>query len=237
MNEVEIRKKIEQREWYHRIEVAPSIFTPGRYDPALILNEMGFPEDLTGKTVLDIGAYDGFFSFEAERRGAKRVLATDRHPADYLGFATAHELLGSNVEYAVSSVYDLDPEVHGTFDFVMFFGVFYHLRHILLALDKVHSVCRGQMMLETHVIDNSLQLGRETLALDEVDERLRKECILQFYPDGELNDDKSNWFAATSRCLEELIRNSGFRPEPACVFENRASVLAHWEEFTQPHWY
>jgi predicted nicotinamide N-methyase len=78
-----------------------------------LLDTMGFPKDFTGKTVLDIGAYDGFFSFEAERRGAKRVLATDRHPIDHCGFAVAHELKKSKVEYAVASVFDLDPAVHG----------------------------------------------------------------------------------------------------------------------------
>jgi SAM-dependent methyltransferase len=104
--------------------------------------------------MLDIGCYDGFFSFEAERRGAKRVLATDRHPIDHCGFAVAQELLGSKVEYAVASVFDLDAAVHGTFDVVLFLGVFYHLRHPLLSLEKIRRVCSGYMFLETQVLDS-----------------------------------------------------------------------------------
>src|SRR5215813_2598194 len=147
-------QRIHAIEWYHAIEVAPGIITPGRYDPKPLLDAMGFPADLSGKSVLDIGAYDGFFTFEAERRGAERVVALDRHPASHKGFALAHELLGSKAEYVEGSVYDLSPDIHGTFDVVFFLGVLYHLRHPLLALEKIHSVCREMLFVESHVLDD-----------------------------------------------------------------------------------
>jgi tRNA (mo5U34)-methyltransferase len=115
---------------------------------------------LTGKTVLDIGAWDGFFSFEFERRGAKRVLAIDSFtwddqrewPRGLECFLLAREFFKSKVEYQRLDVHDLDPKAIGTFDLVFCAGVLYHLRHPLLALEKIRSVTAGQLILETHAL-------------------------------------------------------------------------------------
>lgn len=68
--------------WYHTVELAPGIVTAGTYDHRAVLARYGFPESLEGWTVLDVGAADGFFAFEFERRGAARVLAIDRNNFD-----------------------------------------------------------------------------------------------------------------------------------------------------------
>lgn len=228
---------ISSKPWYHIIEVAPGVCTPGRYDPKPLLDTMGFPADLTGKTVLDIGCYDGFFSFEAERRGAKRVLATDRHPPDHCGFAIAHKLLGSKVEYAIASVYDLSPQIHGTFDVVLFLGVLYHLRHPLLAIEKVHSVCKEYAFVETHVLDDSFVHAGTHHRLIDLHPVLGESPLMQFYPRDELNQDLSNWFAPNVRCVELMLRTSGFRPTLAGRWGSRASFMAVREEFSPPFWY
>lgn len=68
--------------WYHKIELPGGIVTPG-WAP---INQAsyGIPQDLTGKRVLDVGAWDGYWSFEALKRGAKEVVAIDDF-SDYLG--------------------------------------------------------------------------------------------------------------------------------------------------------
>jgi tRNA (mo5U34)-methyltransferase len=107
--------------------------------------------DLVGKSVLDIGAWDGYFSFEFERRGAKRVLAIDSWNGRGLEcFLLAREHFGSNVEYKRMDVHDLCPEAVGTFDVVFFAGVLYHTRHPLKALEAIRSVTRERLILETH---------------------------------------------------------------------------------------
>ncbi len=129
----ELRTEIRSRTWFHTIDLGNGIRTPGQKDTPSEVHHFQIPADLTGKTVLDIGAYDGFYSFEAERRGAARVVAADSWAWNWPGsdarrnFELAHEVLGSKVESVVVPVEELSPErVGGVFDVVFFLGVLYH---------------------------------------------------------------------------------------------------------------
>jgi tRNA (mo5U34)-methyltransferase len=132
--------------------------------------------------VFDIGAWDGFYSFEAERRGAKRVLATDSFTwsgqgwGSKRGFELARKLLNSKVEDLNIDVMDLSPEKVGMFDVVLFLGVLYHLKHPMLALERVFSVTKELLILDTHV--DLLGSKRPAIA---------------FYPGSEVNRDNTNW--------------------------------------------
>lgn len=119
------------------------------------LSILQIPKDLTGKTVLDIGAWDGYFSFEFERRGAKRVMAIDADIWDSQSgralecFKLAHRQFKSRVEYRRLDVHEIGPETLGTFDLVFCAGVLYHVRHPLIALEHIRSVTAGTLILET----------------------------------------------------------------------------------------
>ncbi len=124
-----------------------------RFDRRLRL--LRIPDDLSGWSVLDIGAWHGFFSFECERRGADRVLAVDRFAWDRFGmdeFLATRERLGSRVEYRRADVHQLDPDDIGQFDLVLLLGVLYHLRNPLAALDRIRQVTRRLLICETHVL-------------------------------------------------------------------------------------
>jgi tRNA (mo5U34)-methyltransferase len=237
MTRQEIETLIKSKRWYHVIEVAPGILTPGPCDSRPHLDEMGFPADFSGKTVLDVGCRDGFYSFEAEKRGADRVVALDITPPDRFGFALARELLGSRVEYVKGSVYDLAPQIHGTFDVVLFLGVLYHLRHPLLALEKIHAVCRETLYLETHILDHYFLRGNEACDLESLHPALADAALMQFYPGNELNHDPSNWFAPTERCVEMMLRSSGFNPRLVKRWTDRVFFAAARGEFKNPEWY
>src|SRR3954466_14848751 len=124
-------QEVERQQWYHTLELAPGLVTPGWFDTPRVLDAVPFPPSLSGKRCLDVGTFDGFWAFEMERRGAEEVLAIDvldpmaydwplnTHP-DVVeaieerkeggrGFEIARELLGSSVERRELSVYDLDP--------------------------------------------------------------------------------------------------------------------------------
>lgn len=131
--------------WFHSIDIGEGHLTKGD-KPNFILRGMAdavFRQGVAGKTVLDIGAWDGFYSFEAERRGAARVLATDHFCWSGQGWGTkkgfdyAHARLGSRVESIDIDLPDLDPSALGTFDIVLFLGVLYHLQDPYAGLKRL----------------------------------------------------------------------------------------------------
>lgn len=223
-------KLIRSRKWYHSIEI-DGIITPGSISHDTLkqlLEYLRFPSRLDGMTVLDVGAWDGFFSFEAEKRGAARVLAYDLHPPDYYGFSLAKELLGSRVEYLQGNAYDLSNQI-GTFDVVLFLGVFYHLRYPLLALDRLWEVTDQYLLIESQVMDNGLILNDGSrVPLSQVDPRLSSVPLYRFYRRDELNPgDYSNWFSPNLKALEDGLWSAGFRPEFLAAWGDRACFRAN----------
>ena len=195
----ELRDKVAAIRWYHSIDLGGGIITPGADNTPERLARLDLPESFAGKTTLDIGAWDGFFSFEAERRGATRVLATDSYSwsgkgwGTQAGFNLAREALGSKVEDLTIDVMDLDPARTGQFDIVFFLGVLYHLRHPLLALEAIASVTREMLIVET-VVD-CVGYPRPAAA---------------FYPGTELNNDPTNWWGPNPLAVAGMLRSVGF---------------------------
>jgi tRNA (mo5U34)-methyltransferase len=206
----EAREMIAAHEhWYHQIEVAPGVVTPGVNDSQMILDALALPERLDGLRVLDIGARDGFFSFECERRGAE-VVAIDSM-ADQTGFPIVKELVGSAVELLHRNVYDLSPDEFGTFDLVLFLGVLYHLRDPMLALDRIWSVSRDRLIVETQMIDEALLVGPgEFKRLADLSPELEQIPLMQFYPGWALNNDPTNVWAPNEACLTAMLEEVGF---------------------------
>ena len=198
-----LKQKAADIRWYHTINLGGGVVTNGVDNSRFRLERIDFPESLAGRTVLDIGAWDGFFSFEAERRGAARVVASDYYSWRGVGWGTdngkagfelARAALGSHVEDIEIDVMELSPEQVGLFDVVLFLGVLYHMRHPLLALERVFSVAGKQLILETHV------------------ERLGgSRPVMVFYPGSELNQDPTNWWGPNPAAVEAMLKTVGFR--------------------------
>ena len=146
--------------WFQKIEVLPGLFSNGWSDPAVEkLPYYGLPEDLTNKRVLDIGCAEGFFSFEAERRGAREVIGIDSFTDSIRRFNIAKAARQSNASAFLMNVYDLEPKRLGTFDVVLFYGVFYHLKHPQYALERIRSVCTGDLLFQTHIYEEPAVRG------------------------------------------------------------------------------
>jgi SAM-dependent methyltransferase len=155
MNVDEIRRQLGNYLWYHIIDIADGLKTPGlevcvpgQQKVLRAIRDL----DLRGKRVLDIGCRDGLFSFEAEKRGANRVVGIDNDLS-----RGAVELLipslRSRVEMREMNVIDLTTTAFGSFDVVFFVGVLYHLRYPFYGLKKVSDVLEdgGTLVLETAV--------------------------------------------------------------------------------------
>src|SRR5688572_22739694 len=228
-----LQQEIAAVDWYHTIDLGEGITTPGLVRCLTPLQlEIG---RLDGLTVLDIGAWDGAYSFMAERLGAKRVLATDLvvwsevWKTRNAGFQLARRVLKSNVEDMTIDVMDLSPSRPGVFDVVLFLGVLYHLRHPLLALERIFSVVRKQLILETHI--DLADVSRPAMA---------------FYPGTELAGDPTNWWGPNPLAVEAMLKSVGFRtvktvsifrPEwipwssndPAAVKEQGRAIFHAWK--------
>lgn len=188
--------RIESVEWFHRIPLGDGQLTPGVDETPEKIAGIRLPADLMGKTVIDIGAWDGAFSFECERRGAARVLATD----DWIwarrgrrGFDLARELLRSNVEDKQIAVEEISPETVGTFDVVLFLGVLYHAQDPMRYLRNIATICREFAIIETHV--DALEYPRPAAV---------------FYPFDTLNRDSSNYWGPNPACVEAMLHEVGF---------------------------
>jgi tRNA (mo5U34)-methyltransferase len=192
-----LTQQINQIKWYHSLDFGHGLITPGYDNSAKKLERLKLPSSLAGKTVLDIGAWDGFFSFEAERRGAKRVLATDffawNDPGKH-GFDLAKSYFNSRVEEMTIDVLDLSPDRVGQWDIVLFLGVLYHMRHPLLALEKAASVTQDMIIIETVV-----------------DMLAHKRPAIAFYPSGELGNDATNWSGPNPAAVVAMLKVVGFR--------------------------
>jgi tRNA (mo5U34)-methyltransferase len=195
----EIRERVGAIRWFHRIDLGNGIVTPGLDDSRWKLDWLQLPERLDGLSVLDIGAWDGFFSFECERRGAKRVVACDKFVwnggggGTKAGFELARRVLRSRVRDTEVDVYDLDSRKPGVFDLVLFLGVLYHLKHPLLALEKVAAITRGALILETLV-----------------DLRTLEHPAMRYYPGGERDGDPTNWWGPNPAAVRAMLETVGF---------------------------
>jgi tRNA (mo5U34)-methyltransferase len=206
---------IHNRSWFHTIDLGHGIITPGIDNTPSRVEMMGFPDSFAGKSVLDVGSYDGYFAFEAERRGAARVVASDwfcwnlEGMGDGTGFEIAHAALNSKVEKHAIAVEDISPQTVGVFDIVLFLGVLYHAQDPMRYLRNVFSVCRETLILETHY--DGTDYDRP---------------MMVFYPNDTLNDDPSNYWGPNLACIEAMLYEVGFR-KVQFVAKNSNRVVMH----------
>ncbi len=197
----------------HQVEAETLLVPEGRALPRLLLaragttrleNKLpyyGLPEDLTGLRVLDIGCAEGFFSFEAERRGAREVIGIDSFSDSVRRFNIVKEARQSNATAFLMNVYDLEPKRLGTFDLVLFYGVFYHLKHPQYALERIRSICTGTLLFQTHTYE---------------DPAVADTPCARFYPHGMLSGPQGEHFDPTvfwlfnQACCVGMLDHVGF---------------------------
>jgi tRNA (mo5U34)-methyltransferase len=189
-------EELARKGWYHSFELPDGRVIEGWQSVAHLRARLGqfpIPDDLRGKRVLDIGCWDGWFSFEMERRGAE-VVAADIVERET--FLTAREALGSKVDFVLSDVYQLTPDRIGRFDIVLFLGVLYHVKHPLLALERVCALTTDLALIESLVTDDGTQPDAPPL--------------MEFYETSELLDRFDNWYGLNTPCLLAFCRTAGF---------------------------
>jgi tRNA (mo5U34)-methyltransferase len=202
--------------WYHTLALPGGVVTDGFFDTLAALPSSGMPERLDGKRCLDVGTCDGFWAFEMERRGAAEVVGIDlddpvlRDWPD-LGiseavrgagadrskrtFALAAEAIGSKVERRLVSIYDVSPELLGTFDFVFIGSLLLHLRDPVGALMAVRSVCEGEL-LSMDAVSPSLTRAMPTRPVASLSRR-----------------PEPRWWTCNRIGLATMVERAGFEPQ------------------------
>jgi tRNA (mo5U34)-methyltransferase len=209
----ELRDEVHALEWYHTLDLAPGLETPGYFDLRPLLPGFPLPPSLSGRRCLDVGTFDGFWAFEMERRGANEVVGIDvldprrwdwpaeseaatrdaigARKARGAGFEVARRALGSAVERRELSVYELDPAEIGSFDLVYVGSLLLHLRDPIGALERVRAVCSGQLLLCDAVQGGLARLHRRPVArLDAV--------------------GRPWWWRPNLRALVRMVESAGF---------------------------
>jgi tRNA (mo5U34)-methyltransferase len=187
--------------WFHSIDLGNGIITRGKRKPELYRRkiDLTFRHFQPGWSVIDVGAWDGLYSFEAKRRGASRVLATDYHAwagpgwGTKAGFELAREVTGEDVEDMDIDAMHVTVDRVGQFDMVLGLGLLYHLKHPLLFLEQIAPVCKRLLVLDTHL-----------------DMAKVKVPAMAFYPGAEVGGDGSTWVGPNVPCVEAMCKTAGF---------------------------
>jgi tRNA (mo5U34)-methyltransferase len=225
LTQEQIRRRVaELGEWFHNLDLggvktAPNHFL-GDYPQT---KWQGFasaiPEDLTGKTVLDIGCNAGFYSIQMKQRGAERVVAIDTDDKYLAQARFAAEVSGVEIEFRKLSVYRV-CELQEQFDLVLFMGVLYHLRHPLLALELLHEHVVGDLLVaqsmlrgasESVEVPPDIPFWAEGVVEDE-----KFPCM--YFVEKRFANDPTNWWIPNRACFEAMLRSAGFE------------ILAHPEQ-------
>lgn len=184
--------------WVHSIDLG-GVVTEGLWGSGNPMIARAIGElDLSGAKVLDIGTWDGLYAFQAEDRGASEIWATDlisqRDFASDRTFQLAAALRGSRANYLPDlSVYDVESLGISDFDFVIFTGVYYHLKDPLRALTALRNVMStgAQVLVEGAILQED-------------------GCHARFYYRDSYCHDNSNWWVPTTHCLREWVECSFF---------------------------
>jgi tRNA (mo5U34)-methyltransferase len=208
--------------WFHSIDLGNGQVTPGRKTVEILSKEYENTfnsVDLRGKSVLDVGAWNGAFTAEAAKRGAARITALDHvtwnrpgwHGREAFDFIVKSLSLPATAADIDLDARDLSLAHLGQFDVVLFLGVFYHLNDPLAAMREVAKAAKEVLIVESYV-----------------DRALDPLPVMQFYREG-FHGDASNKWAPSVACIAELLRDLGFaRVESAMGFDSYRQIFHAW---------
>jgi tRNA (mo5U34)-methyltransferase len=207
--------------WFHNLRLGEHADVPTAPDHPLGDFPSNFwqffkhavPHDLSGRSVLDVGCNGGFYSFEMKRRGAVRVLGVDHDPVYLAQARFAREQLGLDVDFMQGDVYDIDRLVGGEqFDYVVFMGVLYHLRHPLYALEKVAGLVRQRLLFQTmergswdsHQFEANYPITERDVFFDDRFPRM-------YFVEHAYAGDNTNWWIPNPAATQALLRSVGLQ--------------------------
>ncbi|MCM3874101.1 MAG: DUF1698 domain-containing protein [Pyrinomonadaceae bacterium] len=218
--------------WFHSIDLGGGITTKTEsvmgepvdhpHEPWQVIQQC-LPRDLHGKSLLDVGCNAGFYSFEAKRRGAARVLGVDGQRQHIRQALFVRKVLGLDLEFRRMNVYELDRQTIGQFDITLALGLIYHLKHLVLALENLYKVTREMLVIETAIMPPERTPASFTHPLGETQMRLHALALVE-NPQA-AKEQVFNWFLPSIAALEALLSNTGFDSIEVVEVKNERAVL------------
>jgi tRNA (mo5U34)-methyltransferase len=219
MQVVSLQQRIDQIQWYHEIDFPGGLKARSKAPDAenhrklwdWMRSELD-KIDFTGKTVLDIGCWDGYWSFYAEQRGASRVLATDDRTQNWggsSGLALAKELMGSSIETRTDvSIYQA-AKLKQQFDIILCMGVYYHLVDPFLGFSQVRHCSHERSVV---VFEGDFASASS----------VQPEQAAYF-------DLRDGWhcFMPRMTCLRQMLEANFFRISTECIYHGRPTQPAN----------
>ncbi len=219
-------------EWFHNLDLygvhtAPHHFLGDFPNIKWQWISQAIPQDLTGARVLDIGCNGGFYSIQMKQRGAEYVLGIDVDDRYLRQAEFAAQTLGLEIDLRKLSVYDVE-QIAGDFDYVIFMGVFYHLRYPLFALDKIIKKMRGKLVFQTMVRgSDQVRAWADDYSFWTKDIFLEPGFPAMYFIEHSYSHDHTNWWIPNRAAVEAMLRSSGLKivqqPEPEtwiCAIES-----------------
>ena len=211
-----LEKDIEEMnsiKWWHSIPLGDKI-TPGQNNESKsTFDSINLGDNLKGKTVIDIGCWDGFYSYACEKLGADKVVACDRFVWDEpsitdAGFDFAHRILGSKVEKVHSYVEDIPKKNLGKFDIVLMLGVLYHAKNPIQYIEIARDLSKGIVVFETAVdlLDISVPAVR-------------------YYVGNEYHNDPTNFWGFNELAMKGMMQDAGFKNIKSVKLQNPTRML------------
>ena len=217
MNTDQIRRRVaELGEWFHNLDLggvktAPDHFL-GDY-PAVKWERFckALPQNLSGKTVLDVGCNGGFYSIKMKQRGASRVVGIDTDEKYLEQARFAAEVSRVDIEFHNLSVYRV-AELQERFDLVLFMGVLYHLRHPLLALELLHEHVVADLLVAQSLLRGSSESADLPPDFHFWEEETfeNRNFPRMYFIENRFANDPTNWWIPNRACFEAMLRSAGF---------------------------
>jgi tRNA (mo5U34)-methyltransferase len=206
-------KKMNSIKWWHKIALGETITSGQNEESQSTFDAINLGDTLKGKTVIDIGCWDGFYSFACEQLGADSVVACDRHVWDEpsitdAGFDFAHQMLNSKVKKVHSNVEDLPKKNLGKFDVVLMLGVLYHSKNPIQYIEIARDLSKGIVVFETAVDLLNVPVP-----------------AVRYYVHDEYHGDPTNFWGFNELAMKGMMKDAGFKNIQSVKLSNNTRML------------
>ncbi len=216
-HQTELLKQLNSLEpWHHKIDLGNNVFTtenPEKPNPEEKWKQIEpyVPKDLSGKTVLDLGCNSGYFSVQMKKRGASRVVSVDNNDLALKQVNFLAKWFNVELEIIKEEAHIFCLTTDEQFDYVIFLGLFYHLKYPVLVLDRLTEMAKSLLYFQTAVIGTRMNVfePQNDYSRQEIDEKNKAPDFPKlFFIETKYEKDLTNWWIPNDSALLSLIRNA-----------------------------